>query len=156
MKNFKLSKKGISYILMYTGLFIFAMIMLFSNLNKFKMTTERATLFQAADSAARKVAHEIYKNSNYSLEQKGKLVNNPEANKQVALKHFKDLKVDDKMTVTSVDFDVDNAKVVVNCVYEYKTQYLYLTKNGLITKPFFTNLDIKGVAYLKSVQLKED
>ena len=155
MDILKINKKGISFIIMYTGLFVFTMILLLSNLNKFKMTTERATLFQASDSAARKVAHEIYKNSYKSLESEGEFVSNPQLNKAVALQCFKDLNVDDKLTITHVDLDVDNAKVIVNSIYEYKTQYLYLTKNGLIKKPFSKSLNIKGIAYLKSVEFKE-
>ncbi|WP_279145564.1 MULTISPECIES: hypothetical protein [Clostridium] len=149
----KLNKKGISYIIMYTALFVFAMSMLFFTLNKFKISTERASLFQAADSAAREVAAEIYRKSYDSLEQYGKFTVNTDDNIRIARNHLAELGVmkNGNLTVNNVKFDPAQAKVVVICTYQYKTEYLNFIKKVHYSTP----LTIKGVAYLKDVEFKE-
>lgn len=155
LKNkMSLNKKGLGFIIMYTGIFVFAMILLFISINKFKITTERATLFQAVDSAARMVADQQYTISSTSLEKSGTFTVNNNKNKAIVTKCLSDLGLRGYVTVNSAIFNSSQAKVVVSCTYNYQTNYLTLTTNGIVKRPYTHSLAIKGIAYLKSVEFK--
>lgn len=150
-----INKKGISFIVAYTALFVVCLTMLFMILNKFKLTTERATLFQATDSAARKVASSIYKNSYSSLEQNGEFQNNKDKNMQIAKEHLDSLGVlNGNLSLEDVTFNSKQAKVIVTCKYNYNSDYIYFRK-GISKESYNRKLTIKGVSYLKSVEYKE-
>ena len=150
----KLNNKGVSYILMYTALFVFCIVALCIGLNKFKLSTERATLFQAVDSAARKVATEVYTNSYSTLEQNGTFSNNRSKNIKVAQEFINSLGIGNQVKVTDVQFVPKQAKTIVTCDYNYNTKPLYFNKNGLGFNNYNKKMKITGIAYLKSVEYK--
>lgn len=153
----KLNKKGMSMIIIYTGIFILSLSLLGVMIPRFILSSERATVYQAVDGAARQVADKIYKHGFTTLETSGDLPNNKGTNMSIAQEYIDSVSADmftGNIKLTDVQLNESQGKVVVTCNYHYSTSYMSY-KKGIKTNKYNKKMVVKGVAYLKSVEYKE-